>query len=138
MASKTYHGTHDYSTFSASTIDLRGPHSNQVKCCCFVCRLSSGFILHPVGPFRCIWDLFVMLLLLYTSIEIPYTMAFGHSDTTKYIGLCIDIFLLIDIILNFCTAYFDKYDNLRLITNRKYICKRYFRTCFFIDFLTCV
>eukprot|EP01083_Nonionella_stella_P144861 453033_1 len=146
----TYHGLHEYSTFSTSTIsasksgqnyDLCGESHDKGLfhlCCCFLCRLSSSLVLHPVGPFRCIWDIIVMILLIYTSIEIPYSISFGTTSTTSYIGLAVDILLFFDIFLNFHTAYFDKYDNLRLVINKRYICKKYFRSWFVIDFITCI
>eukprot|EP01083_Nonionella_stella_P078911 216231_1 len=138
----SYHGSHEYSTFSASTIRSSQPsddHTNTLcKCICCLCRLSSSLILHPVGPFRCIWDMFVMVLLIYTSIEIPFTMSFGQSPSIAYVGLAVDCFLLIDIFLNFHTAYFDKYDHLRLVTNKKLICKSYFKSWFIIDLVTCI
>ena len=163
--SASAHGRHDYSTFSASIIRKQPTIEDEThnafilsQCFCFLCRLSSSLTLHPVGPFRCFWDLFVMILLIYTSIEIPFTISFGQADIIKYIGLFVDGFLLLDIFLNFHTAYFDKYDNLRLVTNKKvcpflhfllsrhsnhlqltkYICKKYFRTWFLIDFITCI
>eukprot|EP01083_Nonionella_stella_P078910 216228_1 len=138
----SYHGSHEYSTFSASTIRSSQPsddHTNTLcKCICCLCRLSSSLILHPVGPFRCIWDMFVMLLLVYTSIEIPLTVSFGQSTLTAYVGLAVDCFLLIDIVLNFHTAYFDKYDHLRVVTNKRHICKNYLKHWFIIDLITCI
>eukprot|EP01084_Bolivina_argentea_P115154 204836_1 len=144
-----YHGKHDYSTFSASIIStqktndddiVKTTHGNKsFKCFRFCYKLSfNHLVLHPVGPFKCIWDMFVMILLIYTSIEIPYTMAFGQISIVQYIGLFVDGFLFIDIILNFHTAYFDKYDSLRLVTNKRHICKKYFCGWFWIDFLTCI
>eukprot|EP01084_Bolivina_argentea_P200585 342997_1 len=137
----TYHGAHEYSTFSSSTIPSKkwnNDYSNKcMKILCFPCRLSST-VFHPFGPFRCIWDLIVMLLLIYTLIEIPFTISFGLKKTIRNIGLCVDIMLFIDIFLNFSTAYFDKWDNLRLVTNRKFIYKKYLRTWFIIDFVTCI
>eukprot|EP01084_Bolivina_argentea_P011041 20633_1 len=79
-----------------------------------------------------------MILLLYTSIETPYSVAFGQTSATRYISLCVDVFLICDIFLNYHTAYFDQYDNLQLVTNKKYICKRYLSTWFFIDLITCI
>eukprot|EP01083_Nonionella_stella_P312118 1115279_1 len=135
---------HRYSTFSQSTIRSaqfsdrdKSSYSSRHKICCCLCRLSH-LILHPVGPFRCVWDLAIMLVLIYTSIEVPYTMSFGQSPTVLFVGFAVDFILLIDILFNFNTAYFDKYDSLRLITDKKYICKRYFRTWFFIDLVTCI
>eukprot|EP01084_Bolivina_argentea_P132951 234615_1 len=137
-----YHGAQEYSTFSASTIRretmIDGYRNKLCKCFCFLCVLSSKLILHPVGPFRSLWDMFVMLILVYTSIEIPYIIAFGHSNITFIVGLVVDGFLFIDIILNMHTAYFDKYDRLRLVTNKKSICLQYFKTWFTIDFITCI
>eukprot|EP01084_Bolivina_argentea_P229908 387922_1 len=96
-----------------------------------ICSLCSKLpMLHPFGPFRCSWDVLVMIMLIYTSLEIPFTVGFGitlelHGKYNKFgiIALLIDICLLIDIIFNFRTAYFDKYDDLRLITNPTKIAK---------------
>eukprot|EP01083_Nonionella_stella_P250867 866202_1 len=77
-------------------------------------------IINPHGPFRFIWDSFVILALLYTSIAVPYTLTFGVmlklSDWGGIIALLIDIFLLTDICITFRTAYIDKYDHLHIVT----------------------
>lgn len=74
-------------------------------CSQFFCRLSKSIVIHPTGPFRNIWDLVVLVLLLYTCIEIPASIAFGQSQAAKYLDLVIDLFLFVDIVLNFHTAY---------------------------------
>lgn len=153
----TYHGQHQYSTFSASLIKVETAGSfcsdSDSGCCCWCQSRSSSvdsttgsplhsrprrgggccrctfwrwyrsLILHPVGPFRCGWDMIVMVLLIWTSIEIPFTLAFGSVSEMEYVSLFVDCCLMMDIVLNFHTAYFDKYDNLRLVTHRGYICR---------------
>ena len=51
-------------------------------------------------------------------------------------AFAIDIFLCIDIVINFRTAYFDEFDPLQLITSPKYIAKKYLKTRFLFDFIT--
>ena len=100
-------------------------HTNQEKpgCCDNIC------ILNPVGKCRIIWDLFVGILLLYTCIEIPFTLAFSiELALDAWVGivaLSVDILLLTDILLNFFTAYFDDDDHLYLNTSKCDIFMRY-------------
>ena len=88
-------------------------------------------VLNPVGKCRIFWDLFVAILLVYTCIEIPFTLAFNIELTLEiddWVGITafiIDILLLLDIFINCSTAYFDDYDGLYLITSPCEICKRY-------------
>merc|ERR1719242_2347200 len=78
------------------------------------------------------------MLLLYTSIEIPYSIAFGRSNVTQILSLIIDAFLFIDIWFNFHTAFYDQYDALKLVNNKQLICKKYLSSWFIIDLLTCI
>lgn len=96
---------------------------NIVEKCC-----DNLPILNPIGRVRISWDLFVTILLLYTCMEIPFTLAFEITltleDWAGKIAFVIDLFLLFDILVNFRTAYFDDYDHLYLITSPKHIAKR--------------
>ena len=82
-------------------------------------------VFNPVGPCRIGWDFIVTIVLLYTCIEIPYTLAFGIDLSLTHwsgqVAFGIDIFLLLDVCVHFRTAYFDSYDNLHLITSPKRI-----------------
>ena len=100
-------------------------------------------IIHPYGPFRGIWDCIVMILLVYTCVEVPFTIAFGvdlrltgNAAWAGILALIIDILLLCDVVLNFRTAYFDSLDDIKLVTNPRKIAHRYFYTWFFIDFIS--
>lgn len=81
-----------------------------------------------------------MVLLMYTCIEVPMTIAFEIElnlgqpfGTTAFL---IDMLLLIDVIINFRTAYFDRWDKLTLIISDTAIIKNYFYGWFFFDFIT--
>jgi hypothetical protein len=52
------------------------------------------------------WDIFILLLLLYTCIEVPYSLAF-NSDSLDALELVFDVCFCLDIIINFCTAQVD-------------------------------
>eukprot|EP01083_Nonionella_stella_P000797 2284_1 len=157
--SQLFHGTRKWGSFSKSTINkkknsiLGGIDASSIN----IASLSTeeynnhnGFchflnflpILHPVGPLRCSWDAIVMIMLVYTSIEIPYTLAFEIDltldDTFGIIAFSIDLILCIDIIFNFRTAYFDKFDTLKLIINPTIIAKKYLRGWFAIDLVTSI
>eukprot|EP01083_Nonionella_stella_P083707 231517_1 len=110
-------------------------HHHHNKSCC-----RNIPIIHPFGPFRFIWDSLVIIALLYTSIEVPYSLSFGVklslSDTAGRIALFIDIFLLFDIVLNFRTGYIDKYDHLHIITSPVMIAKKYLSSWFWLDLIS--
>jgi len=97
-------------------------------------------IIHPFGQFRSGWDGIVLLTLIYTAFEVPYTLTFGVilsvHEASGLIALAIDIFLLIDLVLNFRTAYVDRYDHLHIITSPKAIAKRYLKSWFFVDLIS--
>jgi len=165
--SQYFHGTKRWGSFSKSTISRKKkninnrPHEhnlcefnqneiitssidysedidiNSNKFCNFFNFLP---IFHPVGPLKCCWDAMVMIILIYTSIEIPYTLSFNITLTLNsvfgVIALLIDICLCIDIILNFRTAYFHKIDHLKLIIDPTSIAKHYLKGWFIIDLIT--
>ena len=106
-------------------------HRHQKKCSCPI------FL--PYGRFIFWWDVFLTTLLLFSIVEIPYHLAFNiessPADPIAIIGFFIDLCLTVDIIINFRTAFIDRYDRLRVIVHPKLIAKRYLSTWFIIDFL---
>jgi hypothetical protein len=75
-------------------------------------------------------------LLIYTATVTPFRVAFYDVDSDFWIGL--DIFIdscfLLDIILNFFTAYFDAEDE--LVLDRKNIAIHYITGWLFVDFIS--
>jgi voltage-gated potassium channel len=84
--------------------------------------------------FRIFWDLFILVLIIASCLLIPFQIAFRHVADwrgTEIIYL-IDIFFLIDIVLNFFTSYRHKGTQ---ITDRKKAAAHYLKTLFVIDLL---
>eukprot|EP01084_Bolivina_argentea_P201325 344135_1 len=82
------------------------------------------------------------MLLIWTFIEVPFTLAFNIVLTLDDpFGVCavlIDCLLLLDVYLNFRTAYFDRYNPFQLITNPSEIGAQYVKTWFLLDLLTSI
>jgi len=97
-------------------------------------------LLHPYGNFRILWDSFILIVLIYTAIEIPLTIAFELSLTLNDIHgkliFAADSLLILDITFNFRTMYYDKWDRIVLHTDPFDIATHYLRGWFLIDFLT--
>ena len=76
-------------------------------------KTNSRNILQPDSTFRMLWDLFILILVLYVSIVIPLRIGFSTTASTSdnlffrdegiYFGLtlAIDFAFAIDVILNF-------------------------------------
>ena len=73
----------------------------------------------PENIFKRIWDFLISIFILYSSIIIPYKIAFIDEPTLEEIDIASDICLAIDITINFFSAYVDSEDN--LIKDRKVI-----------------
>ena len=102
------------------------------------------FPLDPESTAKQCWDLFVMLLLMYTTFSVPYMLAFVpaqeiqpgqalQSDFEPFdvFEICLDCFFCTDVILNFCTAFTEKgvYH-----TSMRIIAMHYLKTWFILDF----
>lgn len=63
----------------------------------------------PNSKFKVFWNFVTLILLIYTGTYVPFKVAFvsGTSIITKNAELCIDFFFLMDILVNFISAYYD-------------------------------
>ena len=70
-------------------------------------RVPVG-IIHPNSRLRLGWDIFAIILILQLSIMLPYRLAFARSWGPVLVGIdfLTDIYFMVDIFLNFSTAYF--------------------------------
>ena len=67
------------------------------------------FILLPDDNFKFIWDIVTTLLLLLVFFVTPYRIAFTDEEETAWIVIdsIIDFLFLIDIVINFFSAYYN-------------------------------
>ena len=104
-------------------------------------EINATTIIHPFSSFRFCWDSFIMLILVFTCFEVPLTLSFRivtNDLATGYGGfvLLIDLLLCIDIMFNFRTAFYHKFDALSLVVDPNRIAIHYIKTWFTVDFLT--
>jgi hypothetical protein len=66
--------------------------------------------IREISKFRIGWDLLILALIIASCLLIPFQIAFQHvSDWGgSEIIYLIDLFFLVDIVLNFITSYRDK------------------------------
>ena len=69
--------------------------------------VKPRFVLHPGQNIRMWWDISSIILVLFICITLPYRLAFvaEWSLFLTVVDLLIDVFFLVDIAVNFNTAY---------------------------------
>jgi hypothetical protein len=103
--------------------------------------LSCRFLIMPDNPIRRIWDLIIVLVLIYTATYDPYDACFNLIDPRPgsfvySVNIIIDIIIGIDILVNFLTPI--ELPNEALDTNFKNIAINYLSGMFIIDFISCL
>eukprot|EP01052_Picozoa_sp_SAG31_P023971 SAG31_NODE_2011_length_6669_cov_2.063927_3_plen_236_part_00 len=100
------------------------------------------FSFHPHNSFHTIWDIFILLLVFYSSIAEPFKVAFHYAEGPgeedhgmKWYEILIDLSFYADIIINFWTGVDIGYD---IEFDKKAIAKSYLALWFWIDFVATV
>ena len=82
-------------------------------------RTYDYFIILPDNPIKAVWDIVITVLILFVCVTAPWRLAFSDDDDLLWkliIGI-VDFFFLIDLVVNFFTAYHDEEFN--FIDDRK-------------------
>ena len=63
----------------------------------------------PESGIKTFWNIVIIFLLLYTATIVPFRTAFIDDVTPSFekFEICIDILFLMDLIINFISAYVD-------------------------------
>ncbi|KAH7731768.1 Ion transport domain containing protein [Aphelenchoides avenae] len=112
-------------------------------------RIHHCTIVH-YSPFKAVWDWIILLLVIYTAIFTPYVAAFllrenqgqqakrSHfSEPLDIIDLIVDIFFIVDIIINFRTTFVVN-ENDEVVSHPGKIAVHYFKGWFLIDMIAAV
>ena len=104
--------------------------------------------------FKTVWDWFILALVIYTAVEVPFDVAFlvparkSEVSTSRFgslkslspiavANLLVDIFFIIDIPINFRSAVVVK-DMDEVITDPKRIAILYLKSWFLVDFVAAI
>ena len=95
---------------------------------------TSG-LLFPLGPLKFRWDLFMLILIVYSCISVPFRFGMDHDAEGGwlYFEAGVSLCFITDIVLVFNTAYVE---GDRLILDRARIRTAYLRGWFIIDVLS--
>ena len=96
---------------------------------------SSWMVMHPHAPVHADWELWITLMLVFTLILLPLTLAFEQMACSLfYLTLTIDFFFIMDVIKQFNTGYVD--ENTTVIMSRYRISVRYLKGYFSFDLVS--
>ncbi|CAL8071875.1 unnamed protein product [Calicophoron daubneyi] len=103
-------------------------------------RTPPHVLLHYV-TFKITWDWMIFLLTGYTSVVVPYTLAFGSDEIHNHTGLLaidriVDVIFLIDIVLNFHTTFVGPTG--AVISDPMLIRINYLKSWFTLDLISCL
>eukprot|EP01052_Picozoa_sp_SAG31_P001810 SAG31_NODE_61_length_29286_cov_444.645973_3_plen_875_part_00 len=94
----------------------------------------------PESTFSMAWDLLQVVFLLYVAITVPFyagfDINFSHCEPMWYLEVIVDMYFIVDLVLNFRTAYYDE-NGIREDRPER-IAKNYVKTWFIIDFPSCL
>lgn len=98
---------------------------------------KSRFLINQNNSVKIVWDLFILLELIFISVVVPYRLAFSNHDSKAWsvIYNVIDVCFGVDIFLTFNTSYSDS-DNMKEIYDRKKIALNYLKGWFIIDLVS--
>ena len=97
-------------------------------------------IIDPHGNLKTLWNLVIVLTIVFTVVTVPIELAFLPSSEDFFLiwaGLVINILFAIDMVLSSRTAFVDvKTED--VVTDARIIRGRYFRKWFLFDILTAI
>lgn len=91
---------------------------------------------------KAIWDWIVLLLVIYTAIEVPYNVSFllpmyEKAHLLEIINLIVDVMFIIDVAINFRTTYVEG-RSAKVVSNPNKITAHYLKTWFVVDILSAI
>jgi len=111
---------------------------------------SCNFVINHEGRFKVMWDWIVLVLVIFTAIQIPYYAAFSTNTDIVFdiiknsevrpmliLSLIVDCMFVLDILLNFRTTYIQSSSDV-MERNPKKLAVNYLKTWFIIDLLAAI
>ena len=84
-------------------------HTDSAVAAARASRDVSPYVLHANTPFRGVWDMAQIIILVYVALAVPYRMGF---DADAYGGwyvleFLVDLYFWVDLVFGFFTAYWE-------------------------------
>ncbi|KAL7685036.1 putative potassium channel, voltage-dependent, EAG/ELK/ERG, rmlC-like jelly roll [Plasmopara halstedii] len=100
--------------------------------------LRGTYLFHPQEPSIVLWQFFVGIGIVYSIIVVPFRLGYDVDAVGGWyvLEMTIDGFFLVDILVNFRTAYFD--DERKLIYEPRTLFWRYAKGWFLLDLISTV
>lgn len=92
------------------------------------------WVIHPDASWLALWNVVILLLMLYSFLIVPYLIAFEDVDSGSpwfLVDICVDSLFFIDILLTLNLAYFDSSNH--LVTSHTSIFLNYLSGMLIID-----
>jgi hypothetical protein len=103
------------------------------------CALVFAEPFHPEEPIMELWDIVMMVLLIYTAFYTTYQVCFLTAEDAGSLALAIDTGVMLafvaDVVIKFNLVTTDDLTN-ELITNRYLIASKYLKGSFLLDFVS--
>jgi len=96
-------------------------------------------LIAPEGKRKVQWDWFVLALVFYTGITVPFCLAFEAfteldvSPVGFAVDCLVDLCYIADLFVSWRTTYYDREGN--LVTDKRMVRNRYLKTWFPLDFI---
>eukprot|EP00924_Labyrinthula_sp_SR-Ha-C_P009654 maker-scaffold_22-snap-gene-2.52-mRNA-1 protein AED:0.40 eAED:0.41 QI:0/0/0/1/1/1/2/0/611 len=104
-----------------------------------ISRRPWGFI-DPNSVFFVLWNVFLALLVLYTTFTLPFVLAFysedGVSSAYETFTFVVDLFFLLDILIQFRTGIVSPFNSEVVLFDQKLIFWTYMKGFFILDLLS--
>ena len=97
-------------------------------------------IFFPVGPRKRVWDMLILLAVLYSIVMVPYQLAFDHGDvdlTQDAIEWSVQFLLILDLFTSFNTAFLNEKYSVWIV-DRPAIARKYLTSWFLVDAIACI
>ena len=99
--------------------------------------------------FKAVWDWIILILVMYTAIEIPFSVTYilpeprevqwfwKEPTVLNMCNLLVDLMFVIDIVINFRSTYI-KEETDEIVSDPKNIACHYLKTWFVVDFVAAI
>lgn len=100
-----------------------------------LCRQMWEYNFHPSGKFHTFWDVFIFFLVMFSTIWVPFRVAFHPDQNSDGLETAVDVFFLLDIVITFWSGFVRGYE---VVMDKKEIAKEYAKTWLLVDIISTI